>query len=120
MAIMMPIAVRGSPLEPYSLADAFMAVHHGEVTRRGTLVVPPSFQPATTSALAVVQAASTNLPLVVDILSPSIVASIATSVTSPPDARMSIPVGGALLEGIPPLHSLSSWERGWIGCHRHD
>ena len=102
MAIMMPIAVRGSPLQPYSLADAFMAVHHGEATRRGTLVVPPSFQPATTSALAVVQAASTNLPLVVDILSPSIVASIATSVTSPPDARMSIPVGGALLEGIPP------------------
>ena len=102
MAIMMPIAVRGSPLRPHSLADAFMAVQHGGATRRGTLVVAPPFQPATTSALAVVQVPSTNLPLVIDILSPSIVASIATSVASPPDARMSIPIGGALLEGIPP------------------
>ena len=37
MAIVMPIAVRGSPLRPHSLVDAFMAVHHGEATRRGNL-----------------------------------------------------------------------------------
>ena len=29
MAIAMPMAVRGSPLRPHSLVDAFMAVHHG-------------------------------------------------------------------------------------------
>ena len=29
MAMVMPIAVRGSPLRPHSLANAFMAVHHG-------------------------------------------------------------------------------------------
>ena len=43
MAVVMPIAVRGSPLRPYSLTDAFMAVHHEGVTRGGTLVVPPHF-----------------------------------------------------------------------------
>ena len=102
MAMVMPIAVRGSPLRPHSLVDAFMAIHHGGPTRGGTLVVPPSFGPATTSALAVVQATSTNLPLVVDILSSSVAASIATPVASPPDARVSIPVGGVVLEGIPP------------------
>ena len=69
MAIVMPIAVRGSFLRPNSLANAFMVVYHGEATRRGTLVVPPPFRPATMSALAVVHAASTNAPLVVDNLS---------------------------------------------------
>ena len=113
MAIVMPITVRGSPLRPHSLVDAFMAVHHGEATRRG-----PPFRPGTTSALAVVQAASTNAPLVVDILSTSVAASIVMPITSPLDARVSIPGGGVVLEGIPPLHSLSSWGRGWIACHR--
>ena len=102
MAIVMPIAVRGSPLRPHSLVDVFMVVHYERATRGGTFVVPPPFRPATTSTLAVVQAASTNLPLVIDILSPSVAASIATPVASPPDARVSVPVGGADLEGIPP------------------
>ena len=103
MAIVMPTAVRRNPLRPHSLSDAFMAVYHGRPIRRGTLVVPPPpFRPATTSALAVVQAASTNAPLVVDILSTSVAASIATPVTSPLDARVSVPVGGVVLEGIPP------------------
>ena len=78
-------------------------------------MVPLQFRPATTRALAVVQAASTNLPLVVDILSPLVVdilsplvvAGITTSVASPPYARVSVPLGGAILEGIsPPLFSL--------------
>ena len=75
----------------------------GGATWGGTLVVPPSFRPVTTSALAVVQATSTNLPLVVDILSPSVASSIATPVASPPDARMFVLVGGVVLEGIPSL-----------------
>ena len=54
------------------------------------------------SALAVVQAASTNALMVVDILSTSVAASIATPVASPLDARVSVPVGGVVLEGIPP------------------
>ena len=107
MAIVMPIAVRGSPLRPHSLVDAFMAVHHQGAITGGTLVVPPRFRPATTNALAVVQAPSTELPLVVDIISPSVVASIATPVASTPDARVSVPVGGTLIEGIsPPSFSL--------------
>ena len=108
MAMVMPITVRGSPLQPHSLANAFMAIHHGRATRGETLVVPPPFRPATMSALAVVQAASTNPPLVVDILSSSVAISIATPIASLSDARVSVPIGGAMLEGIPPLHSLSS------------
>ena len=79
-----------------------MVVHYGEAVRRGTLVVPPPFWLATTSTLAVVQAASTNTPLVVDILSTLVAASIATPITSPLDARVFVPGGGIVLEGIPP------------------
>ena len=43
MAMVMPITVRRSPLRPHSLADVFMAIHHGGATRGGTLVVPPRF-----------------------------------------------------------------------------
>ena len=69
----------------------------------GTLVVPsPPFRPTTTSALAVVQSTSTNLLLVVDILSSSVAASIATPVASLPDARVFVPIGGALLGSILP------------------
>ena len=103
MAMVMPIAIRGSPLRPHSLADAFMAVHHRRVSTGGTLVVPSLFRPATTSALAVVHATSTNPSLVVDILSPSVAASIATPVASPADARPWFPIGGVVLKGIPPL-----------------
>ena len=102
MAIEMPIVVRGSSLRPYSLADAFMAVHHGRATRGGTLVVPPPLWPATTSALAVVQTTLTNPPLVVDILSPLVVASIAMPVAFPPDARVSVPLGGIVPKSTPP------------------
>ena len=102
MGMVMHIKVKGSPLRPHSLVDAFMAIHHEGPTRERTLVVAPLFGPATTSALAVVQAATTNLPLVVDILSSSIVANIATPVASPPDARVHVPIGGVVLEGIPP------------------
>ena len=107
MVIMMPIAVRGNPLRPHSFSDAFMAVHHGRATKEKTSVVPPLFWPTTTSALAVVQAASTSLLLAVDILSPLIATSIATPVASTPDVRVSVPIGGALIEGIlPPSFSL--------------
>ena len=43
MAMVMPIAIRGSPLRPHSLGDAFMGVHHEGATKGGTLVVPPHF-----------------------------------------------------------------------------
>ena len=79
-----------------------MAVHHRGAIRERTLVVPPPFWPPTTSTLAVVQAASTNLPLVLDILSPSIATSVAMPVASPPDARVFVPVDGVVLQGIPP------------------
>ena len=113
IAMVILIAVRGSPLRPHSLADAFMAVHHEGATKGGTLVVPPPFRPATTSALVVVPATSTNLPLVVDILSPSVAASITTPVVSPPDAGGYVTVGGVVLEGRrPPSFSLLVGDRG--------
>ena len=112
-SVVMSIAIMGSPLRPYSLADAFMVVHHRRVTTGGTLVVPPLFRPATTSALAIVHATSTNLPLVVDILSPSVATSIATPLASSADAR-GFAVGGVVLEGIPPP-SFSLQLGTWVG-----
>ena len=117
MAIVMPIAVRGSPLRPTLSSMCLWPFTTGRQQGEEPWWCPPPFRPATTSALAVVQAASTNAPLVVDILSMSVATSIATPVTSPLDARVSVPGGGVVLEGIPPLHSLSSWGRGWIACH---
>ena len=35
MVIVMPIVVRGSSLQPYSLANAFIAVHHGGGGQQG-------------------------------------------------------------------------------------
>ena len=73
----------------------------------GNLGGAPLFWPTTTSALAVVQAVSTSLSLAANILSPLVATSIATPVASTPDARVSVPVGGALIEGIsPPSFSL--------------
>ena len=86
----------------------------------GNLGGAPLFRPATTSALAIVQATLTNLPLVVDILSPSVAASIATPVASSADAR-GFPVGGVVLEGIPPpSFSLQFGEQGWVACYQQD
>ena len=111
MAIVMPMAIRGSPLRPHSLANVFTAIHHGGGRLGGNLGGAPLFRPATINTLVVVHAASTNLLVVDDILSPLVVASIATPVASPPiarvsvlvgNARVSVLVGNALLEGILP------------------
>ena len=79
---------------------------------RGRLGREPWWNPPVSASynkhIVVVQAASTNLLLIVDILSPSVAASIATLVVSPLDARGFVPVGSTVLEGdiLPPSFSL--------------
>ena len=61
----------------------------------------PTVWTATTDALCVVKVVLANLPLVANIL-PSLVAlHIVMPVVSTPDARVSIPIGDALMVGIP-------------------